>query len=314
MDGNKSHSHTARAQDTDLGTKTTSSFDYGTKSTNTTGNHTHQFGGYINSYWGDSNHTSFQPGGGAWTQAAGDHAHTVYIGGHEHTMYIGPHGHVVIVDADGNAETTVKKYCILLHSESGIMTFKMSDTPQTIKIFNLRSDTNEFIGAGDAYIPPHTGLPANCTDIAPPDIPSSYIAVFDSETQTWSLHEDRRGETVYDTTTGNQVYISDLGPLPENVTSVSPGGGYKKWDSKAQVWVNDEAAEAAARLREAEGTKNRLLQIASEKIAPLQDVVDLDEATDKEKASLLAWRKYRVQVNRVDTLKPVWPEKPASSL
>ncbi|HAF3826550.1 TPA: phage tail protein [Salmonella enterica] len=108
MDGNKSHSHSARAQDTDLGTKSTSSFDYGTKSTNTTGNHTNQFGGYINSYWGDSNHTSFQPGGGAWTQAAGDHAHTVYIGGHEHTMYIGPHGHVVIVDADGNAETTVK--------------------------------------------------------------------------------------------------------------------------------------------------------------------------------------------------------------
>ncbi|HIE7500950.1 TPA: phage tail protein, partial [Salmonella enterica] len=83
MDGNKSHSHGARALDTDLGTKGTSSFDYGTKSTNTTGNHTHQFGGYINSYWGDSNHTSFQPGGGAWTQAAGDHAHTVYIGGHE---------------------------------------------------------------------------------------------------------------------------------------------------------------------------------------------------------------------------------------
>ncbi|KMJ67934.1 hypothetical protein ABT90_07750 [Salmonella enterica subsp. enterica serovar Typhimurium] len=58
-----------------------------------------------------------------------------------------------------------------------------------------------------------------------------------AETQTWSLQEDHRGETVYDTTTGNQVYISDLGPLPENVTSVSPGGGYKKWDSKAQVWV-----------------------------------------------------------------------------
>ncbi|EDH8282313.1 tail fiber protein [Salmonella enterica subsp. enterica serovar Livingstone] len=108
MDGNKAHGHTARAQDTDLGTKSTSSFDYGTKSTNTTGNHTHQFGSYVNSYWGDSNHTSFLAGNGAWTQAAGDHAHTVYIGGHEHTMYIGPHGHVVIVDADGNAETTVK--------------------------------------------------------------------------------------------------------------------------------------------------------------------------------------------------------------
>ncbi|WP_141029443.1 tail fiber assembly protein [Salmonella enterica] len=183
------------------------------------------------------------------------------------------------------------------------MTFKMSDTPQTIKIFNLRSDTNEFIGAGDAYIPPHTGLPANCTDIAPPDIPASHIAIFDAETGTWSLHEDHRGETVYDTTTGNQVYISAPGPLPENVTSVSPDGEYQKWDGKA--WVKDEAAETAARLREAEGTKSRLLQMASEKIAPLQDAVDLDEATDKEKASLLAWRKYRVQVNRVDTLKPV---------
>ncbi|ELS8337928.1 tail fiber assembly protein [Salmonella enterica] len=192
------------------------------------------------------------------------------------------------------------------------MTFKMSDTPQTIKIFNLRSDKNEFIGAGDAYIPPHTGLPANCTDIAPPDIPASHIAIFDAETGTWSLHEDHRGETVYDTTTGNQVYISAPGPLPENVTSVSPDGEYQKWDGKA--WVKDEAAETAARLREAEGTKSRLLQMASEKIAPLQDAVDLDEATDKEKASLLAWRKYRVQVNRVDTLKPVWPEKPASSL
>ncbi|EBP0973725.1 tail fiber assembly protein [Salmonella enterica] len=190
------------------------------------------------------------------------------------------------------------------------MTFKMSEQAQTIKIFNLRSDTNEFIGAGDVYIPPHTGLPANCTDIAPPDIPSSHIAVFDAETQTWSLQEDHRGETVYDTTTGNQMYISEPGPLPENATSVSPGGGYKKWDSKTQVWVNDESAEAAARLREAEETKNRLLQIASEKIAPLQDAVDLDIATDDEKAQLGEWKKYRVLVNRVDTSNPDWPEQP----
>ncbi|EDS7008422.1 tail fiber protein [Salmonella enterica subsp. diarizonae] len=108
MDGNKSHSHTARAQDTDLGTKTTSSFDYGTKSTNTTGGHNHSVGG---TYGGDSwgGNTRVQSAGNnqisSWN---GDHVHTVYIGGHGHTMYIGPHGHAVIVDADGNAETTVK--------------------------------------------------------------------------------------------------------------------------------------------------------------------------------------------------------------
>ncbi|EAQ4806050.1 tail fiber assembly protein [Salmonella enterica] len=190
------------------------------------------------------------------------------------------------------------------------MTFKMSSKARTITIYNLRSDTNEFIGAGDAYIPPHTGLPANCTDIAPPDIPASHIAVFDAETEMWSLHEDHRGETVYDTTTGNQVYISSPGPLPENVTSVSPDGEYQKWNGKA--WVKDEVAETAARLREAEGTKSRLLQTAAEKIAPLQDAVDLEIATDDEKVQLDEWKKYRVLVNRVDTTDPDWPDVPVS--
>ncbi|EAZ4065354.1 tail fiber assembly protein [Salmonella enterica] len=190
------------------------------------------------------------------------------------------------------------------------MTFKMSSKARTITIYNLRSDTNEFIGAGDAYIPPHTGLPANCTDIAPPDIPASHIAVFDAETEMWSLHEDHRGETVYDTTTGNQVYISSPGPLPENVTSVSPDGEYQKWNGKA--WVKDEVAETAARLREAEGTKSRLLQTAVEKIAPLQDAVDLEIATDDEKVQLDEWKKYRVLVNRVDTTNPDWPDVPVS--
>ncbi|EGI6211037.1 phage tail protein [Salmonella enterica] len=108
MDGNKRHSHSARAQDTDLGTKITSSFDYGSKGSDAGGNHVHEFGSYVNSYWGDSNHTSFLAGGGAWTKEAGIHTHTTWIGPHGHTVYIGPHGHLVIVDPDGNEEVTVK--------------------------------------------------------------------------------------------------------------------------------------------------------------------------------------------------------------
>ncbi|EGI5344400.1 DUF4376 domain-containing protein [Salmonella enterica subsp. enterica serovar Sandiego] len=111
------------------------------------------------------------------------------------------------------------------------MAFQMSDKAQTIKIYNLRSDTNEFIGAGDAYIPPYTGLPANCTDIAPPDIPASHTAVFDTEKQTWSLFEDHRGETVYDTTTGNPIYISEPGPLPENTTTQAPASPIDKFEN-----------------------------------------------------------------------------------
>lgn len=108
MDGNKSHSHGARALDTDLGTKGTSSFDYGNKSSDTTGGHNHSAGGL---YGGDSigGKTRVQrDGNNQLTSWNGDHAHTTWIGPHDHTVYIGPHGHAVTVDADGNAETTVK--------------------------------------------------------------------------------------------------------------------------------------------------------------------------------------------------------------
>ncbi|EDY0935291.1 phage tail protein [Salmonella enterica subsp. enterica serovar Florida] len=108
LDGNKSHSHGARALDTDLGTKATSSFDYGNKSSDTTGGHNHSAGGQ---YGGDSIGGKIRvqrDGNNQLTSWNGDHAHTTWIGSHDHTVYIGPHGHAVTVDADGNAETTVR--------------------------------------------------------------------------------------------------------------------------------------------------------------------------------------------------------------
>ncbi len=104
------------------------------------------------------------------------------------------------------------------------MAFRMSEQPRTIKIYNLLAGTNEFIGEGDAYIPPHTGLPANSTDIAPPDIPAGFVAVFNSDEASWHLVEDHRGKTVYDVASGDALFISELGPLPENVTWLSPEG------------------------------------------------------------------------------------------
>lgn len=51
---------------------------------------------------------------------------------------------------------------------------------------------------------------------------------------------------------------------------------------------------------------NRLRGVADFKIAPLQDAVELDEATSKELASLKAWKQYRVLLNRV-TEQPGYP-------
>lgn len=137
------------------------------------------------------------------------------------------------------------------------------------------------------------------TDIAPPDIPAGFVAVFNSDKASWHLDEDHRGKTVYDVASGDALFISELGPLPENVTWLSPEGEFQKWNGTA--WVKDAEAEKLFRIREAEETKNSLMQVASEHIAPLQDAVDLEIATEEETSLLEAWKKYRVLLNRVDT-------------
>lgn len=61
--------------------------------------------------------------------------------------------------------------------------------------------------------------------------------------------------------------------------------------------------------------KNALMGVASAAIAPLQDSLDLDFATDEEKTLLLAWKKYRVLLMRIDTSKAPgieWPTPPVS--
>lgn len=188
------------------------------------------------------------------------------------------------------------------------MTFKMKEEAQTITIYNLRSDTQEFIGAGDAYIPPHTGLPAYCTDIEPMEVPAGKVAIFDGSKAIWSLVDDHRGKILFDTITGKEIFVSELGALPKNTTSLAPDGQYQKWNGK--TWVKDEEAESAAMLVEVINQKNSLIQLANNKITPLQDAVDLDMATDDEKQQLTGWKKYRVLLSRVDCNKPVWPEQP----
>lgn len=177
------------------------------------------------------------------------------------------------------------------------MTFKMSAEAQTIRVFNYLDGTNEFIGESDAYIPPHTGLPANSTGIAPPDIPAGFAAVFNADEMKWHLMEDHRGKTVYSTETGVAVTVSELGSLPENVTSVSPDGEYQRWNGSQ--WVTDEEARRNALINQAAEKKAGLLKQMGEQIAVLQDAVDFGEATPEEQEQLTALRKLRIKLNRI---------------
>ncbi len=67
--------------------------------------------------------------------------------------------------------------------------------------------------------------------------------------------------------------------------------------------------------REVEAVRKKYLLItrASNAIAPLQDAVELGMATEKEKEKLVAWKTYRVMLNRIDTSQETditWPEDP----
>lgn len=61
--------------------------------------------------------------------------------------------------------------------------------------------------------------------------------------------------------------------------------------------------------------KANLLAAAALRIAPLQDAVDIGEATPEEEALLLQWKAYRVQLNRIHLQagyheNVVWPTQP----
>ncbi|EKJ5492493.1 tail fiber assembly protein [Salmonella enterica] len=64
--------------------------------------------------------------------------------------------------------------------------------------------------------------------------------------------------------------------------------------------------------QQAEAKKLKLLEEAEAFITPLARAVKLGIATDAEQQRLVAWEQYSVLVNRVDTSKPDWPDKPAS--
>ncbi|MNJ77635.1 Caudovirales tail fiber assembly protein [compost metagenome] len=78
---------------------------------------------------------------------------------------------------------------------------------------------------------------------------------------------------------------------------------------KDQVAVEQHLAQVAA-----EAAARR--DVADDAIAPLQDAVDLEEATEAEAAKLKAWKKYRIALIRVpdqpgypNTID--WPAPPA---
>lgn len=92
------------------------------------------------------------------------------------------------------------------------------------------SPARPFVGGRPNYL-----RPRRSTELPPPAAGPGQVPVFDG--RAWSLVEDHRGRTVYDTATRRAGAVVNLGPLPEGVTDQAPPSDCHVWRDGA--WVED---------------------------------------------------------------------------
>lgn len=93
-------------------------------------------------------------------------------------------------------------------------------------------------------------LPAGCIDAAPPESRDGHAARWTGA--DWEYLPDYRGQTVYDTATGQSRIIDAVGALPEGVTTQAPPDDVHDWDGSQWVLNPAKAAVQLAALRDAE--------------------------------------------------------------
>ncbi|OCG64390.1 hypothetical protein A9G48_02795 [Gilliamella sp. wkB18] len=125
----------------------------------------------------------------------------------------------------------------------------------------------------------------------------------------WILIEDNRNKTVYNIETQEPLKIEYIGKIRDGFTELEPFE-FCQWNGKK--WVLDEDAKNENIIKNNQLLKNSLLNDAHEKIAILQDIIDLDMQETDEEAQLKQWKKYRIVLTRVDAsdINAKFPDKP----
>lgn len=101
-------------------------------------------------------------------------------------------------------------------------------------------------------------------------------------------------------------YVHGSEPDPEDPSKTYPNyDTHYFWPLSDGVPPDSKPSQEQS-LEIAEKERDRLLGVAAIRIAPLQDAVDLDEATAADITLLKKWKQYRVAVNRT----PDQPEYP----
>lgn len=179
-------------------------------------------------------------------------------------------------------------------------------------VYNFDGKTREYLSASVEFLAVGVGIPANsCTDV-PVDEKAGFAICRTVGLDGWDYVTDHRGETVYDTETGQPVEITSLGDYPDSVTTIiKPLTPYDRWNGSE--WATDEDAQKSAQVVEAQQKKASLLSEAKSVISLWQTELQLGIISDDDKASLIAWMNYIQTLNAVDTSTAPdieWPVKP----
>ncbi|KFD25576.1 tail fiber assembly protein [Yokenella regensburgei] len=168
-----------------------------------------------------------------------------------------------------------------------------------ITVFNYDGKTREYLSSSVEYLPVGVGIPANsCTD-APGESKDAFAIFRTSDFNGWEYGADHRGETVYNTATGEKVTITVPGEYPEDTTTLAPATPYDKWNGSE--WVTDTELQHAADVMAAEQMKTALLAEATTIIAPLADAQAGGYIDDADVPRLGEWQRYRYKLTKVDT-------------
>ncbi|WP_053007529.1 tail fiber assembly protein [Pragia fontium] len=185
--------------------------------------------------------------------------------------------------------------------------FAISDG--SVQVYNVDPKNGEFISESEEFLNQGVGLPAYSYLDKP--LPAKQGFVVCRQGDDWVYQEDHRETLVYSTETGERVTITEPGALPDNLTSSQPQTPFDKWNGSA--WVMDIDAKQKAETDKVTADKQRLELQAKEMIVTLSDAIELELALPDDDLKLLAWRKYRVLLNQLDTKNAQdikWPALP----
>lgn len=178
-----------------------------------------------------------------------------------------------------------------------------------IHVYNSDSTTGEFVGEADEFVTNGVGLPANSYLEQPlPPKPGFSIIRLNG---TWVYTEDNRNKIVYSVMTGQEITVTELGPLNDDVTIYAPDTAFDKWNGSE--WVTDNLALKQADIDKAKVDKYRLELLSKDMIDKLSDAIEFDMSLEGDDLKLKEWRKYRVLLNQIDiNLAPNinWPSQP----